>query len=115
MASPVDAITHVVLIQVKPDISAVERRSAFEEFYALKNKCLNAEGKPYIKSIIGGKDNSPEGLQDGITHVFIVEFEKSADRDYYVKEDPAHKAFVEKSLKGAIVKAQVVDFTPYRL
>ncbi|CAH0037698.1 unnamed protein product [Clonostachys solani] len=114
MASPVDAITHVVLVQVKPDISAVERRSAFEEFYALKNKCLNAEGKPYIKSILGGKDNSPEGLQDGITHVFIVEFEKSADRDYYVKDDAAHKAFVE-TLKGAVVKVQVVDFTPYRL
>lgn len=32
--------------------------------YSLKTKCIGAtSGKPYIKSIVGGKDNSLEGRQ----------------------------------------------------
>lgn len=49
--------------------------------------------------------------KNGITHVFLVEFENEDDREYYVRSDPAHQAFV-KSLDGVIEKAQVVDFTP---
>jgi hypothetical protein len=41
----------------------------------------------------------------------VVEFENEADREYYVRKDPAHQAFV-KTLDGVIEKAQVVDFTP---
>lgn len=43
-----------------------------------------------------------------------MDFEIPADRDYYVNEDPAHKAFLEKNEKF-IEKIQVVDFSPYRL
>ncbi|RJE22164.1 Dabb, partial [Aspergillus sclerotialis] len=46
---------------------------------------------------------------NGITHGFVVEFENSEDRDYYVKSDPVHQAFV-KSLDGIIQKVQVIDF-----
>jgi hypothetical protein len=52
---------------------------------------------PYIVSSSGGKDNSPEGAQGGLTHGFVVIFENAEDRDYYVNDDPAHKAFVEKN------------------
>ena len=48
-------------------------------------------------------------LQNGISHAFVVEFESAADRDYYVREDPAHQGFI-KSLDGIIEKAQVIDF-----
>lgn len=51
-----------------------------------------------------------DDYKNGITHAFVVEFASAADRDYYVKEDPTHKAFVQ-SLNGVIEKAQVVDFT----
>lgn len=50
-------------------------------------------------------------FQDGITHVFISEFENEEDRQYYLKEDPAHLAFI-KSVAGIVSKVQVVDFTP---
>jgi hypothetical protein len=40
-----------------------------------------------------------------------VEFESAEDRDYYVRKDPAHLAFV-KSIGDVIEKAQVLDFTP---
>lgn len=46
--------------------------------------------------------------------MFLIDFETPADRDYYVKEDPAHKAFVENNSKF-IEKTQVVEFSPYRL
>lgn len=41
----------------------------------------------------------------------MVEFKEEADRDFYLKEDPAHLAFV-KSLKGVVEKPTVVDFEP---
>ena len=49
------------------------------------------------------------GLQNGITHGFVVEFGSVEDRDYYVKEDPTHQAFV-KSIEDLVEKAIVVDF-----
>lgn len=41
----------------------------------------------------------------------MVEFESEQDRDYYVKTDEAHLAFV-KSVGSLLAGAQVVDFTP---
>jgi hypothetical protein len=107
---------------------------------ALKTNCIHPETKkPYIKSAIGGKDNSTEGIQvgspsamksrwhkclmfelctnhnstfkNGVTHVFVSEFENEEDREYYLNKDPAHLEFV-KSLSGVVEKGQVVDFTP---
>lgn len=75
---------------------------------ALKDDCIHPTSKkPYIKSASGGTDNSSEGIQNGITHAFIVEFESAEDRDYY--DDPAHDEF--KNLAGKVLeKAQVIDF-----
>jgi hypothetical protein len=52
-----------------------------------------------------------EPLQHGLTHAFVVEFATEEDRNYYVRLDPAHLAFV-KSIGTLIEKAQVLDFTP---
>ena len=41
----------------------------------------------------------------------MLEFENGEDRDYYVKQDEAHLAFV-KSLDGLVEGAQIVDYTP---
>lgn len=85
-------------------------RQTCRHFLSLKTACLAAATQqPYILSIKGGRDNSPEGLQAGITHGFTVEFVSTADRDYYVTKDPAHLAFVA-SLDGLVTKAVVVDF-----
>ena len=54
-------------------------------------------------------------VKGGVTHVFIIEFESEADRNYYVNEDTAHAAVRDKmiSMVGTdIANAQVVDFTP---
>lgn len=107
---------------------------------SLKDSCLHPTSKkPYIKSSIGGEDNSPEGIQVssifwiagelgdgqaklclltslahsqlGFTHAFVVEFESEEDRNYYVKSDEAHRAFVG-SIGDSVDRVQVIDFTP---
>ncbi|OKL59800.1 hypothetical protein UA08_04955 [Talaromyces atroroseus] len=50
------SITHIVLFQFK---SSTDKATI---------------DSPYIKASSGGRDNSPEGIQHGITHAFVVEF-----------------------------------------
>ncbi|CEJ58754.1 Putative Stress responsive A/B barrel domain protein [Penicillium brasilianum] len=105
------SITHIVLFQFKSGIDAQVVKDTCNRMIGLKENCIHpTSNKPYIKASSGGLDNSIEGIQNGITHAFVVEFASAADRDYYVKEDPTHKAFVQ-SLNGVIEKAQVIDFT----
>lgn len=100
----------------------------------MKDQCIHPTSqKSYILSAIGGKDNSPEGLQvcdhvsakglleqdrdlvntqQGVfTHTWVLEFASKADRDYYIADDPAHKAF-GSSLTGIVQKVMVMDFAP---
>lgn len=78
----------------------------------LKDVCLHPlSEKPYIRSSMGGLDMSIEGAQGGMTHAFVVEFASCEDRDYYIRQDPAHKAFVE-SMLPKLVQARIVDFSP---
>ncbi|KAK3987518.1 dabb-domain-containing protein [Cladorrhinum sp. PSN332] len=103
-------VVHTVLFQFTPDATSEEAKAACDRFLALKETCVHpTSNSPYIKSLKGGKDNSPEGLQNGITHGFVVEFESVEDRDYYVATDPVHQAFV-KSIGDVVTKAIVVDF-----
>ncbi|KAF6806489.1 stress responsive A/B barrel domain-containing protein [Colletotrichum musicola] len=106
------SIVHIVQFQFKELVPAEEIRAVCNAFLALKDQCIHpTSNKAYIKSVNGGLDNSPEGQQGGITHIFVVEFESAEDRDYYVSKDPAHMAFVEQVGK-VVLKARVVDFTP---
>ncbi|KAI3058768.1 hypothetical protein CBS147353_10661 [Aspergillus niger] len=82
---------------------------AIDTMLSLKNKCIHPQsGKPYIISSKGGKECSVEGMQNGITHVFIVDFASVEDRNYYAKEDPEHLAF-GASLGPNVKQVQVVD------
>ncbi|KAK2795360.1 hypothetical protein FQN50_009751 [Emmonsiellopsis sp. PD_5] len=104
-------VTHIVLFQFKASASADAIKDVCDRMLALKDICIHpTDQKPYLKTSIGGRDNSPEGLQDGITHAFVVEFENVEDRDYYVNKDPAHLDFVG-GLGDVVQKVQVIDFT----
>ncbi|KHN94007.1 stress responsive A/B barrel domain protein [Metarhizium album ARSEF 1941] len=132
-------VNHVVMFQFKPDTDEQLVKQCCDEMLGLKNMCVLAStGKPYIANSKGGKDMSIEGFevrghpfpesclligtaqpltpeQNGFTHVFVVEFDSVADRDYYVKEDKAHHSFVGKWIKSPdsiVSKAMVVDFVP---
>ncbi|KAK3334207.1 stress responsive A/B barrel domain-containing protein [Cercophora scortea] len=106
-----DAVTHVVLFQFKKGASPASVDVACAKFMALKDTCQSPVTRhPYIRSIAGGRDNSIETLQNGLTHGFVVEFESAAERDYYVNMDPAHQSF-KKDIEALVEKVTVVDFT----
>ncbi|GAO15633.1 uncharacterized protein UV8b_04814 [Ustilaginoidea virens] len=109
-------VRHIVLFGFKPDASPDSIKQCCDEMLRLKEQCVLAStGETYITASSGGKDVSIEGLQNGFTHAFVVEFASAADRDFYVNEDKAHHAFVDrwiKSADGIAAKAMVVDFAP---
>ncbi|KAK2609371.1 hypothetical protein QQS21_002152 [Conoideocrella luteorostrata] len=110
------AINHIVIFGFKPEATPEAIKQCCNEMLGLKDQCvLSSTGKPYITASKGGKDISIEGLQNGFTHIFVVEFASDADRDFYVKEDKIHHAFVAKwisSPEAIAAKAMVVDFAP---
>jgi hypothetical protein len=61
-----------------------------------------------IKSFEWGTNNSPEGLNGGLTYCFLVTFTSVANRDAYLIH-PAHKEFVSQ-LKPAPEKVTVLDY-----
>ncbi|KAI9841863.1 MAG: hypothetical protein M1837_000333 [Sclerophora amabilis] len=105
-------IVHIVMFEFKPGTSPETVKDVCDRMLALKEQCiLPTTNKPYIKTSVGGRDNSPEGMQHGLTHAFVVEFANEEDRNHYVDKDPAHLDFV-KSIGGVIATAQVIDFAP---
>lgn len=50
-------------------------------------------------------------VQGGITHALVAEFEDEDDREFYIKEDPAHLACSRKMMPH-LEEVRVVDFTP---
>ncbi|KAL2021714.1 hypothetical protein VTK56DRAFT_6657 [Thermocarpiscus australiensis] len=106
-----NTVTHVVLLQFKHDADPAAVDAVCANFLALKDNCLAPNSQhAYIKSMSGGRDNSPEGLQNGHTHAFVVQFANSDDRNYYVEQDPAHQAF-KKDIEPLVEKVTVLDFT----
>ncbi|KAI0160094.1 dabb-domain-containing protein [Hypoxylon sp. FL1284] len=104
-------VKHLVLFGFKLDAGSEAIQEASSRMLGLKDGCVHPTSqKQYIKSIIGGKDNSPENLQNGITHAFVAEFESVEDRDYYAKSDPAHQAFKDY-VRPYVQKLIVVDFS----
>ncbi|KAK8151105.1 stress responsive A/B barrel domain-containing protein [Phyllosticta citribraziliensis] len=108
------AIIHVVQFGFKPEVPKEQVDEVCRRVLALKDECINpTTKKPYIKSFIGGIDKSEEGLQGGVTHVFVAEVESKDDLQYYLEKDPVHLAF-SKSALPLIQTARVVDFEPGR-
>ncbi|RYP73233.1 hypothetical protein DL769_004253 [Monosporascus sp. CRB-8-3] len=104
-------VNHIVLFQFKADAIPDTVDRAVADMLRLKNSCIHpASQKPYIRSLTGGPNNSPEGLQAGIQYGFVVEFESPEYRDYYVAEDKAHQAF-KHSVSGILEKVIVVDYS----
>lgn len=95
-------LRHVVLFKFKDSSSVEDVRSVEAAFRNLQNEI------PEIKGFEWGTNNSPEGLDDGFTHVFFVSFTSEEDRAVYLPH-PKHKEFVE-ILKPHLDKALVVDY-----
>ncbi len=99
---PERLLRHVVMFEFKASSSEAEIQKVVDTFSALPAKI------PQIHAYEHGVNNSPEGLNDGLTHCFLVSFTSEADRAIYLPH-PAHKAFVEV-LKPHLEKVVVIDY-----
>ncbi|HEY5044014.1 MAG TPA: Dabb family protein [Verrucomicrobiae bacterium] len=66
-------------------------------------------GLPFVKSFEWGQNSSPENLDEGYTHCFIVTFGSAKDRDAYLPH-PAHQAFCKTHLDPNLEKVCVIDY-----
>jgi len=98
----VKKIRHVVCFKFKEDATDAQIRKVEKAFAGLKKKI------PEIKGLEWGVNNSPEGLNKGFTHCFIVTFADEKGREIYLPH-PDHKAFVE-ILKPILDDVFVIDF-----
>ena len=96
-------LKHVVLFKFKESASPENIQQLVEAFKALKTSVKE------VKAFEWGTNNSPENLNEGLTHCFQATFASEADRDAYLVA-PAHKAFVEQFAKPYVDKAVVVDY-----
>lgn len=95
-------LRHVVSFKFKPEATTDQINNLIADFEDLKNKI------PQIQAFEWGKNNSPEGLDKGMTHCFILTFKDEADRDVYLPH-PDHQAFGDKN--GVIIEdVFVIDY-----
>lgn len=95
-------LRHVVLFKFKEDADSILLKNVEVAFAALPSKI------PEILSFEWGLNNSPEGLNKGLTHCYLLSFESEANRDSYLVH-PDHLEFV--ALVGELVAdVTVVDY-----
>jgi hypothetical protein len=96
------ALRHVVAFKFKDTATAEQIKEVENAFRALKQKI------PQISELEWGLNNSPEGLNKGFTHAFILTFKSEKDREVYLPH-PDHKAF-GKTLGPLLADVFVLDF-----
>lgn len=95
-------VKHIALIQFKADTTPDQVDQIFNTLLDL------SESIPGVEDFISGPNNSPEGLNAGHTHAFVMTLTDAAARDAYLTH-PEHQAFVQNALP-LIEKVTVVDF-----
>jgi len=99
---PEQVLRHVVLFKFKDSASEAAVDSVVTAFRDLQDKI------EVIQDFEWGTNNSPEGLNDGFTHSFLLTFASEEDRDAYLPH-PDHKAF-GTLLSPHLDKVLVVDY-----
>jgi hypothetical protein len=97
-------VRHVVHFKFKKDATSEQIQKVVDGFAALPKAIKE------IDSLESGTNVSPEGLDKGFKHCWIVTFRSEADRDTYLHH-PQHEAFV-KIAKPLLEDVFVVDFIP---
>jgi hypothetical protein len=95
-------LRHVVIFRFKETTSQQEIKKIEDAFRALPRKISE------IRSFEWGTNVSPENLNQGYTHCFLLTFASDHDRDAYLVH-PAHKEF-GNTIGSALEKVLVVDF-----
>lgn len=95
-------LRHVVAFKFKETVAAQDIQRVEDAFAGLKSKI------PQIQAFEWGLNNSPEGLNKGCTHGFILTFNSEKDRDAYLVH-PDHVEF-GKLVKPVLGDVFVIDF-----
>jgi hypothetical protein len=95
-------LRHVVMFKFKEGTSAADVKKVEDAFRELPKKIKE------IKGFEWGTNNSPEKLDNGFTHVFLLTFNSEEGRAVYLPH-PDHKAF-GKVLGPYLDKVMVLDY-----
>ena len=101
-AEPGKVLRHIVMFKFSDSATPANIQKIEEAFAKLPQKIGG------IQSFEWGINSSPEGMNQGLTHCFILTFNSDKDRDAYLIH-PAHKEF-GKSLGTDVEKVTVFDF-----
>ena len=97
-------VKHIVVFKYKSTATSEQIEQVTAAFKELKGKI------PGIVSFEYGTNNSPEKLNKGFTHVYLLTFSDAAARDAYLPH-AEHKKFGELLGKlGVLEEPFVVDF-----
>jgi hypothetical protein len=97
-------LRHVVMFKFKDSATPENIATVEKAFVALKRSI------DVVRDFEWGTNVSPENLNQGYTHCFLLTFDGARDRDAYLVH-PAHKEF-GKLLGPYLDKVTVVDFEP---
>lgn len=95
-------LVHMVAFKFKPEAGAEKVREVERAFAVLPAKI------PQIRTFEWGTNVSPEKLDKGFTHGFILTFDNDKDRDAYLVH-PDHEAF-GKLVGPVLADVFVIDF-----
>lgn len=95
-------LRHLVLFKFKETVTASEITIVEKEFALLPSKIEQ------VKDYEWGINNSPENLNKGFTHGFLLTFDSENGRDQYLPH-PAHMRFV-KIIEPLIEDVLVIDY-----
>lgn len=101
-ASKKKTLRHVVNFKFKSSATEAQVKEVVDAFRDLKTKI------PEIKAFEWGTNNSPENLNKGLTHCFILTFDSEEGRAKYLPH-PDHKAFGAK-LGPVLEDVFVIDY-----
>jgi len=97
-------VRHIVVFKYKPGTTPDQIAQVTEAFRELRKKI------PGITGFEDGVNNSPEGKNQGFTHVYMVTFEDAKARDAYLPH-PEHQKFGQLLGKlGVVADVFVVDY-----
>lgn len=97
-------IRHVVLVRFQDTTTPAQQAEFAQRFEALATQV------PQVRKIEWGPNTSPEGLDKGYTHCFLMQFDDAAARDAYLPH-PAHQAFVQ-AMGAWLADVLVIDYAP---
>lgn len=96
---------HVVLFKFKVGTTEKTLTGIEKAFGELAKKL------PFVTGFEWGRNSSPENLDHGYTHCFIVTFKDEAGRNAYLPH-PEHQFFCKTFLEPTLDDVCVLDFYP---